>query len=66
MDRKEFFRTIGRGVLFAALIGGGIYLMTRPKKTDECELDFVCKKCNKLDKCRLPEAKKYKETEKLR
>jgi hypothetical protein len=60
--RREFIRTIGRGILFTGLIGTSGYLLFRNKEgsVDICKYDFLCKNCKKLKSCSLPEAKDFK------
>ncbi|MBI5541026.1 MAG: hypothetical protein HY951_13255 [Bacteroidia bacterium] len=65
MDRREFIKNVARGSI---LVGLGLVagtLLSREDENENCDFDFICNNCNKLNKCNLPEAVKFKETGKL-
>jgi hypothetical protein len=66
MDRREFIKNVARGSI---LVGLGLVagkLLLRENENEKCDFDFICNNCNKLSKCQLPEAAKYKESGKLK
>lgn len=66
MDRREFIKNVARGSI---LVGIGLVagtLLFREDENENCDFDFICNNCNKLSKCKLPEAVKFKELGKLK
>lgn len=62
-SRREFLKTIVRTVSVASITAVSGYLLMRENSSDEnCDFDFICKKCKKLKTCNLPEAKQFKQT----
>jgi hypothetical protein len=64
-NRRNFIKTLGRGVAFAGLVGMTGYLTFRdePAKGEACNFDFACKNCKRLKSCSLPEAREMKTKE---
>lgn len=62
MDRKQFIQTTVRTSILALMAGLVAVFVKRESIApgSECELDFQCKKCNKLKACTLPEAENYR------
>ena len=60
LSRKDFIKKGLRAAAFTMLASTTGYLLLRKEPEQNCELDFVCKKCNKFEKCSLPEAKEKK------
>lgn len=58
MDRKTFIYRLMRGGMLAslALVAGILLARKQVSTVQECGLDFRCRECSKLKKCRLPEA----------
>jgi len=54
-DRREFFRSIARG-LAGVLLGGGAGWLALKSGTP-CWADGACRGCPELDTCDLPEGK---------
>jgi len=61
-NRRDFIKTLGRGVAFAGLAGitGYLALRDEPSEGEVCNFNFVCKDCKRLSSCTLPEAKEKK------
>jgi hypothetical protein len=62
-NRRNFIKTLGRGVAFAGLAGITGYLTFRdnPAEGEACNFDFACKNCKRLSSCTLPEATEVKQ-----
>ena len=60
MERREFIRKLGRGMIAAGMVAGGTCLLLKPDTGQACNLDFICKKCKQNTDCSLPEAKDYR------
>lgn len=58
-DRREFIKTLSRGLALAGMAGLGGYLLFRDRTGDDCDFDFICRNCLKQKTCQLPEAKLY-------
>ena len=60
VDRRHFLKLAGR----TAVLGGVIFvtgkLLFQSDSDENCDFDFVCQNCKKLEKCNLPEASEYK------
>jgi len=65
-NRREFIKTLGRGVAFAGLAGMTAYLAFRsePEEGEACNFDFACKNCKRLKSCSLPEANNMRDSQK--
>ncbi len=61
-DRREFIKTFSRGLILSglAVISGVLIFRDNKGGNDQCNFDFVCKKCKNLNSCSLPEATDYK------
>ena len=61
-DRREFIKTLSRGLIVSglAVISGVLIFRDKNGKNDQCNFDFVCKNCKKINSCTLPEASDYK------
>lgn len=64
IDRREFIRKAGRGLILGGVIAGGGYLLLRPKTGVACDFDFICRDCRQLKSCSLPEADDFKSNSK--
>ena len=53
-SRREFFRTLGRGVLAALCLAGIGALTLKPGET--CDRNGLCRGCASLADCSLPQA----------
>jgi len=62
-DRRQFIKTLGRGVILTGLAGLSGALLLREDHGDAraCDFDFICNNCGKRKTCRLPEAKEFQE-----
>ena len=60
MDRRDFIKKAGRGLIAGGIVAGGAYLLIKPVGEEKCELDFICKNCKQLKNCSLPEADDFK------
>jgi len=58
MDRRIFITRIVRGGVLAsmAMLAGVLLYRKQVSLWQECGLDFQCRGCSKLKRCRLPEA----------
>jgi len=67
-NRREFMKALSRNLLLAGLAGMSGYLVFRESREgeDPCKLDFACKNCGRLQKCRLPEASTFKNNNNLK
>ena len=66
MDRREFLKNIARASILVGLGALTGSLLIKDNESESCNYNFICSNCNKLSKCVLPEAIKFKETGKLR
>ncbi len=57
--RRDFITKVFRVSTLAIVAGTSGYLLFRDKSDEVCNYDFVCKNCNNLKKCELPEAKEF-------
>ena len=61
MDRREFIsKTIRNSILVGLGVVSGTLLYRSFTNEENCDFDFICKNCNKLKSCNLPEAKQLK------
>ena len=64
-DRREFLKSVSRGIILSALVGmSGMLILRRTSDGEECDFEFICKNCKNLTSCKLPEADNYKEKDK--
>ena len=58
MDRKEFINRFVRGGLLALLAVVPAILVSRKQVSleESCSEDFMCRNCQRLERCELPEA----------
>ncbi len=59
LSRKEFIVKSLRLASFTFLFSVSGYLIFRKESDETCNTDFMCDRCSKLKKCKLPEAKKF-------
>ena len=60
-DRREFIKTFSRGLILSGLaVISGVLIFRDKGGNDQCNFDFVCKNCKKINSCTLPEAADYK------
>ncbi len=57
--RRDFITKVFRATTLAIVAGTSGYLLLRNESDEVCDFDFVCRNCNKLKKCGLPEAKEF-------
>lgn len=57
--RRDFITKVFRTTTLAIVAGTSGYLLLRNESDEVCNFDFVCKNCNNLKKCELPEAKEF-------
>jgi hypothetical protein len=63
MNRREFFRRVGRGAAMAALAGAAALAATRRKDREpSCINQGVCRGCPAFGGCRLPRARVARRT----
>jgi len=58
-NRRDFFRALGRNVILTSLAGLGVKLAMkthRQSKNETCIGSGICRHCNVLDDCGLPQA----------
>jgi hypothetical protein len=62
-NRRNFIKTLGRGLALGSLTGitGYLALRDQPAAGEVCDFDFACKNCKRLSSCTLPEAEVAKE-----
>lgn len=62
MHRRQFIINSGRLLLLTGLtvVGGVSILKNRDKNTEDCRFNNICKTCNELKNCNLPQAVEYK------
>ena len=59
--RREFIKSLSRGLIFTGLISLSGYLILREKDINaKCDFDFICQNCKKLKSCAIPEAQEYR------
>ena len=58
-NRREFIIKIFRTASLATLALGSGYLLFRQNTEDNCDFDFVCRNCKKIQSCHLPEAENF-------
>ena len=56
MERRDFIKKAGRGLIVGGILAGGAYLLLKPVREEKCEFDFICKNCRQLKNCSLPQA----------
>ncbi|MDA3822577.1 MAG: hypothetical protein PF450_08235 [Bacteroidales bacterium] len=63
MNRNEFIKSAGRTVILAGMAGivAVFYQKDQLSLYADCQTDIVCKKCNRLTTCALPDAKKERD-----
>ena len=60
-NRREFIKKTGRVVVSIALAGTAGYLLGRQGTASAgCSNEFICSRCARQDRCKLPEAEDYK------
>jgi len=60
INRKEFIIKILRGIALISITLVSGLLIFREKSEEECNFDFACKNCSKLNDCSLNQAINYK------
>lgn len=64
-DRREFLRTLGRGIALGGLLIGTGWLVTKGDSPIEtCTSNGICRACGDLNACNLPSALSYKQSKK--
>ena len=58
--RREFLNTLARGGMFVSLAILGGALIGKWREAKGCRQNFACGNCNETDRCRLPEADRYR------
>ena len=59
-QRREFIKTISRGLIFTGLVSVTGYMIFKEETNEKCDLDFICKNCKKVRTCEMPEAQEYR------
>ncbi len=63
MDRRDFLRNGARTLIVAGLgIMSGVFVYRNYTTEETCIFKNMCKDCNSLEKCTLPEGVKYKKS----
>ena len=60
ISRKDFIINALRGIALLALASTSGFLIFRDKNEEECDFEFLCEKCSKLNSCSLKQAMDYK------
>lgn len=60
--RRDFLKIAIRNSALAGIAIGSGYLIFKDHTDEACKLDFTCNSCNKLNKCKLPEAENHKKS----
>jgi len=50
-SRRNFLKTLGRGLAAGTILGTAGYLLLRAPGSENCDFDFPCKNCKKLTSC---------------
>jgi hypothetical protein len=58
MNRRDFLKTVVRGIILSGIMLLVGQLLFKNKGEKSC--DFLCRNCKKLNSCTLPEAVKFK------
>ncbi len=66
MDRRLFINNMTRASILIGLSVMSGVLLFKNGATEDCDFQFVCSKCRNLSGCRLPEANKFKEINRLK
>lgn len=60
MNRRSFLKNIPRAAIILGLSTVAGVLLFKKDDPSTCNYDFLCSKCNRISKCNLQEALKYK------
>lgn len=62
ITRRSFIQSGFRNLVLGGLVVmSGVLIFRNMSEEETCDFDFLCKSCNKLKGCRLPEGIKFKE-----
>lgn len=62
MNRRRFLQQVGRGSILGvlAVFSGTMVLRNLNSESESCDFDFVCRNCNKVKACSLPDGIDYR------
>jgi len=59
-NRRNFLKTLGRGLAAGAILGTSGYLLLREPSGESCDFEFPCNKCKQLSSCKEEKAADFK------